>query len=80
MVFSTNKLRGRIAEMYGNQQRFASKIGWTQAKLSRRLSGVSEFSREDILLLARHLAISPTEIASYFFTLEVEDSQLERRG
>jgi transcriptional regulator with XRE-family HTH domain len=67
MQFDMRKLRGRITEKYGTQRKFAAAIGWTESKMSQRLNGVSEFSREDILLLSQALGLPGTEISEYFF-------------
>lgn len=62
-----NKLRGRIVEKYGTMSNFAEKIDSSRQTVSQKLSGKSEFSRDDIQRYAAMLEIPKDEIGVFFF-------------
>lgn len=62
------KLRGRIRELCGTQEAFASAIGVSPSTLSLKLSGARDWSREEIELAAECLHIPLEEIHTYFFS------------
>ena len=62
-----SKLRGRIVEKYYTMRNFADKIGVSRQTLSQKLTGKSEFSREDMKLFADALEIPKDEIGLFFF-------------
>lgn len=68
MPYTYNKLRGKIVEKYGNQERFSGKIGISKVSVSKKLNGVTGFSQMDIELWANALDISKDEYPEYFFT------------
>ena len=68
-MYDTQKLKARILEMYGTQDKFAEKIGISKATLSRHLGGTrSEWKGKHIIKAIRALNISDSEIDMYFFT------------
>ena len=62
-----NKLRGRIVEKYDTMSNFADKIGSSRQTVSQKLTGKSEFSRDDIQRYADALEIPKDEIGVFFF-------------
>ena len=66
-MINSSKLRGRIYEMYKTQTAFANAIGMLPQSVSMRLTGDTEFSREDIFTWCKALDIPTSEIGDYFF-------------
>lgn len=71
MQFDHSKLLGRITEKFGSQHALATAIGWTNSKLSARLTNKVQFDAEEIILLCAPwvLDIPSEEIPLYFFTV-----------
>lgn len=67
MPYSYNKLRGRIVEKYGTQEKFAETLGITKQGLSLKMTGKSGFSQKDILQWCELLDIQQDHIVDYFF-------------
>ena len=76
MAFKYNKLRGRIVEICGTQTEFAKKIGLTDQSLTAKLAGRIKFSQEDILKWCEVLNIDLDEIGVYFFTTELQETEV----
>lgn len=68
MDYSYNKLRGRIVEKYRTQDRFAAAIGITKNALSRKMTGKTGISQEDIVKWCALLDIDTSEIGEFFFS------------
>ena len=66
-MFDYSKLRGRIKEKFGTQDRFANALGIGRVSLSQRLNNSLGFSQEEILRAAELLEIPTEEIPAYFF-------------
>jgi transcriptional regulator with XRE-family HTH domain len=77
-MYDTRKLRGRIIEIFGTLHDFAEAIGRTRAYVSNILKGKRYLRQQDIELWAEKLEIAPTEIALYFFTRKV--CETEQKG
>lgn len=71
MAFNYNKLRGKIREVFGTQDKFAEAMGLSNTSISFKLNNKSEWSQQEINKASRILGITDSEIALYFFTLEV---------
>ena len=71
-VFNYDKLRGRIREIYGTEARFARALGIGRVSLSKRLNNTVDFTRTEIFVACELLGIAPGDIATYFFTREVQ--------
>ena len=71
MAWNYSKLKGRIKEICGTQDEFASRIGIGRVSLSQRLNNMLEFSQDEIFKSCDVLGIDKSEIPIYFFTLEV---------
>lgn len=67
MEFKYAKLRGRIKEKYGTEREFSEALGITQMSLSRKFSGKTQFSSNDIKEMSRLLEIPLEEAGQYFF-------------
>lgn len=67
MNYKYNKLRGRIIEKYGTQEKFAEAIGLSTNSMSKKMTGKSGFSQEDIESWSEKLEIAQAEYGEYFF-------------
>ena len=75
VCFSYGKLRGKIKEVFGTQERFADALGISKATLSQKLNNYSEFTQEEMLNAMCLLNQSPSQIDEYFFTLKVRKTE-----
>lgn len=71
MSWNYSKLKGRIKEICGTQDEFASRIGIGRVSLSQRLNNMLEFSQDEIFKSCDVLGLDKSEIPIYFFTPEV---------
>ena len=71
MSFDYSKLKGKIVEMYGTQDEFASALGVGRVTLSQRLNSKSDFNQLEICKSAELLHIKKSDIPIYFFTPKV---------
>lgn len=67
MGYSYDKLRGRIIEKYGSQEKFAEVIGISTNSLSKKMTGKTGFSQQDIVTWSAILDISKCDYSEYFF-------------
>ena len=67
MPYTYNKLRGRIVEKYGTQEKFAEALGMTKQGISLKMTGKTAFSQHDINRWCELLDIKTEQIADYFF-------------
>lgn len=67
MAKSFSKLRGRICEKYGTVIAFAEQTSKSRTSVSNKLSGDTDFSREDMIEWGNLLGIAPEEYGVYFF-------------
>lgn len=67
MLYNYNKLRGRIVEKYGTQDKFAEAVGMTRQGVSMKMRGKTSFSQVDIQKWCDLLDIKTDQIAEYFF-------------
>lgn len=72
MAFNYSKLRGRIKEIFGTQDKFAAALGIGRVSLSQRLNNILDFSGPEIFKACNLLQISAADIPAYFFTEEVQ--------
>ena len=68
MPYTYNKLRGRIVEKYGTQEKFAKALDISKQGLSLKMTGKIGFTQKDILAWCELLDIQQDQIAEYFFT------------
>lgn len=71
MAYNYSKLRGRIREVCGTQDKFSSELGIGRVSLSQRLNNQLEFTQDEIFKACDILKIQKEEISTYFFSLEV---------
>lgn len=76
MSFDYSKLRGKIKEIYGTQDKFAKALGIGRVSLSQRLNNVSEFSQLEISNSCDMLGLNKADIPIYFFSEKVQKSEL----
>ena len=72
MAYNYDKLRGAIKEHFGTQEKFAESMGMSIPALSARLNNKSKFSQDEIVKACELFHIMPEDIASYFFTYEIQ--------
>lgn len=68
MPYTYNKLRGRIIEKYGTQEKFAEALDITKQWLSAKMTGKRPFNQIEIKQYCSLLDIPDNEISDYFFT------------
>lgn len=71
MPYDYGKLRGRIKEKCGTQDKFSGQLGIGRVSLSQRLNNQLEFSQDEILKACDILDIERVDIPLYFFTTKV---------
>ena len=67
LQYSYDKLRGRIVEKYGSQEKFAEVIGISPNSLSKKMTGKTGFSQKDIIRWTELLDIDKADYSEYFF-------------
>ena len=72
MKYCYDKLKGKITEKFGTQERFAQVIGISPAALSARLNNNTGSTQDEIAHSCVALNIPATQISSYFFAHEVQ--------
>ena len=76
MAFDYSKLRGKIREIFKTQSNFAKAMGMSDTSLSAKLNNNIEFSQREIEKAIELLKVTNEEIPVYFFTLEVQETEL----
>ena len=61
------KLRGAIREKFGTQEAFASALGMSKTTLSSKLSGKTEWTRQEIEDACKVLSVPIADALDYFF-------------
>lgn len=78
--FSYDKLRGKIREVFGTQDRFAEALGMSKSTLSQKLNNCSEFTQQEMMDSMRLLNQNLSQLDEYFFTPpEVRQSEQSHR-
>ena len=75
VAFSYSKLRGKIREVFGTQERFADALGMSKATLSLKLNNCSEFTQQEMIASVRLLRLDRSQVDEYFFTPEVRKTE-----
>jgi hypothetical protein len=73
--FNYDRLRERIEEVYGSQERFCTKFGLKRSELKQKLENRAEFTQREINRCCALLAIGGQEITTYFFTEKSSESR-----
>lgn len=71
MVFNSNKLRAFMIEKGYSAERMSRILGINPSTMSRKMSGITEFTRYEIQLMATSLGLSAQDIESIFFAKEL---------
>lgn len=69
------KLRGRIRERFGTQEKFAIAMGMDRSTLNLKLNSKSEWSTVEIEKACTLLGIRIEDVGEYFFNEKVGNSQ-----
>jgi len=75
MAFCYDKLRGKIREIFGTQDKFAAALGMSPGTLSLKLNNVSEFTQQEMVNAIHLLHEPPESVNQYFFTTEVRKTE-----
>ena len=65
------KLKAKIVELYGTQDKFAKAIHSSRDTVSTKLYQKANFSQHDIVVWSRALNIDLSEVGYYFYAPEV---------
>jgi plasmid maintenance system antidote protein VapI len=71
MTFDYSKLRGRIREVFGTQDRFAEAMGRSDTSISQKLNNKSEWTQKEINRAVEVLGIDDVDVSAYFFAQKV---------
>ena len=74
MGFNYSKLRGKIREKFGTQEKFAKELGISSVSLSAKLNNRVEFTQLEIDKICELLEIPKEQIPEYFFTIKVKET------
>lgn len=69
------KLRGKIREVYGINEKFANAMGMDLSSLSAKLNNKSPWKREEIEKACELLDVRIEEVHLYFFSQKIGISQ-----
>ena len=75
MAFDYSKLRGKIREVFGTQDRFAKALGMSGATLSLKLNNISEFTQQEMAASMRLLHEPAHDVDKYFFCLSNSENR-----
>lgn len=67
MEFDNSKLRGKIRELFGTEQKFSDAVGISKSTLSAKLNNNSEINRDEMLKMIDLLNIEKEDIFEIFF-------------
>lgn len=65
--FTYSKLRGRIVEKYGSQEKFCEAVGLSPVSVSNKMTGQTGFSQKDIVKWCELLDIDLKEVGLFFY-------------
>ena len=66
-MFKSNRLKGVMAENEMSQAVIADKLGISEASISRKIKGETEFNRNEIKMIKVLFNLSADEVDSIFF-------------
>lgn len=78
IVFNYDRLRNRIKEIVGTQEKFAKEIGLGRVSVSQSLNNQREFSAGEMFKAAQVLRFPTAEIPAYFFQEKVQKHEQNR--
>ena len=68
--FDYSKLKGRIKEVFGTQQRFAHSMGMSHQTLSCKLNNITHWTQPEMFMACSLLSIALNLISEYFFCID----------
>lgn len=74
MSYNYKKLNGRIVKICGTQANFASEMGLSERSISLKLNNKVPFKQPEIQKALDVLKLSPNDVPTYFFSLEVQNN------
>jgi len=74
-AYDYSKLRGKIKEVFGTEQKFAQRLGICRSSLYMRLQNKLDFSRDEMIRACDLLLIDYSEMATYFFAEKVRKNE-----
>lgn len=77
LEFDYSKLRGKIREVFGTQDKFAKALGISGATLSLKLNNISEFTQKEMAASMLLLHEPAHSVDKYFFTSQVRKNREE---
>ena len=77
MAFVYDKLKGKIKEVFGTQEAFATALGMARTSLYSKLNNNTEFTQTEMLRSLELLHLKKTDIDAYFFTPKVQKTEQE---
>lgn len=72
LSYNYSKLKGRIIEKFGSQQKFAEAIGLSERTLSLKMTNKVFWKQAEISEATRLLGLEEAQISDYFFTQIVQ--------
>lgn len=75
LAFDYSKLRGKIKEVFGTQDKFAKALGISGATLSLKLNNISEFTQQEMAASMRLLHEPARSVDKYFFASLVRKTE-----
>ena len=76
IVFDKRKFRARLVELGVSVEDLAKKLDMNPATLYRKMSGESDFFRNEIQVIARELYLSHGDVMAIFFAPELAETQV----
>lgn len=77
MSFDYSKLRGKIKEVFGTEEKFAKALGIGRVSLSQRLNNSLEFTQMEMFDACDLLGVPREDISDYFFCLKSSETRTE---
>ena len=74
MAFDYSKLRGKIKEVFGTQEKFADAMSMSTVTLSAKLNGRVDWTQAEMYLACDLLGVPYEFIPILFFTKKVKSS------
>lgn len=74
--FDYSMLKGKIIEVYGSGERFATALGISAVTLSNKMNNLVGWKQKEIVAICELLDIPTEFIPVYFFTKKVYNSKL----
>jgi len=70
-MFNRNKFRAKVVENGFTLEEVAKQLGINPSTLDRKMSGISDFSRNEIQILRKVLSMTAAECDEIFFAEEL---------